>query len=118
MVKWIRSKVSKRDEPTGKQCTACLGQIGGATEEELFFAGGVFLIGVGWFCGPRCENKYRLRFRIQGRPSSETAVARRPSGPSPAVATAAAPLDSEQEPTAEEVAEVLRARRRRMSSGG
>jgi hypothetical protein len=124
LAKWIRSKVSKREEPAGKQCTSCLRHIAGSTEEEAFFAGGVFLAGAGWFCSARCEEKYRLRFRIQPTPSGETPAARSasrgPSGSLPAVEPQqpTEPSEPERAPAADVLAEALRSRRRRMNSGG
>jgi hypothetical protein len=126
LVNWIRSKVSKPEEPAGKSCIGCLKHIPGATDEELFFAGGVLLAGAGWFCGARCENQYRLRFRVQSSrtTSGETTGAvphsSRPSGELPVAETKspAEPLEPERAPAADVLAEALRARRRRMNSGG
>ena len=123
--KWIRSKVAKREEPVGKQCTSCLAHIGGSTEEELFFSGGVFLASVGWFCSARCEEKYRLRFRIQSSKTPSGGNARaapganRPTGSIPVVEPEAPsePREPERPPAAEVLAEALRSRRRRMNSG-
>ena len=96
LVNWIRSKVSKPAERAGKSCILCLKHLPGTTDEELFFNGGVILEGAGWFCGPRCQNQYRLRFRIPvtrttsgetravpfpGRPSGETRAVEEPSEP-------------------------------------
>jgi hypothetical protein len=126
LVKWIRSKVSKPKEPAGKRCISCLKHIPGATEEELFFAGGVLLAGAGWFCGERCQNKYRLRFRVQPskRSSGETTRAAphssKPSGSIPVTETNSStePVEPERAPAADVLAEALRSRRRRMNSGG
>jgi len=67
LLEWFRSLISKRKspEPASQSCVGCRASILGATEEELFFSGGVLLPGVGWFCGIKCESQYRLRFRIQ-----------------------------------------------------
>ncbi len=119
VVKWIRSRTSKQVEPSGKQCTGCRTLVGGETDAQLRASGGVFLAGAGWFCGSRCERQYRLRFRIQ------TAVTPADGGPqtptrssTPANVDAAnAPLDPEQAPTVDELAVVLRERRRRLLNG-
>ena len=119
VVKWIRSKVPKREEPAGQNCNGCLRHIAGTTEDELFFSGGVFLPGVGWFCSARCETQYRLRFRVQASktPVTGTAqapVSRSPTGkaPTPPPEPPAEPAARARRPAAEELADALRARRR------
>jgi hypothetical protein len=117
LLDWIRSKVSKAEEPAGKACISCLKQIPGASEKEWVSAGGVLLRGAGWFCGARCENKYRLRFRIPltRTTSGETrAAAGGPSSSIPAteVETAAEPSEPERTPAAEVLANAMRAGRR------
>ena len=121
VLKWIRSRGAKEDEvPQGHHCTGCRTAIAGATDDELRAAGGVFLVGAGWFCGRRCERQYRLRFRIQTTPPDGTQVARTPTPrPPPLVADPEA-----QEATtpgrrsaADELTEALRARRRQSNNG-
>jgi len=125
LVNWIRSKVSKPAERAGKSCILCLEHLPGTTDEELFFNGGVILEGAGWFCGPRCQNQYRLRFRIQATrtTSGETARAApassRPSGPFPVPETKSPtePRKAELTPAAEALADALRTKRRQSSGG-
>ena len=107
---WIRSKVSKADEPAGKACISCLKQIPGANEEEWVSAGAVLLQGAGWFCGARCENKYRLRFRIPltRTTSGET----RAAAPSTEAKTPAEPSEPERASAADVLANAMRAGRR------
>jgi len=120
VVKWLRSKTGKAKEPVGQRCKGCQAFIGGTTDEELFFSGGVFLAGAGWFCGGRCENDYRLRFRIQpartpvqGTPEAgSNAPSRRPTPSEPVEE-----IPPERRPAAEELAAALRARRRRLNEG-
>lgn len=112
MVKWIRSRAVKQDEPAGKQCTGCLSPMAGTTDDDLRAAGATFLASVGWFCNGRCERQYRLRFRIQ---PDAVPVPRTPTPrPPPLVADPVA----EGEPAgkrsaAEALAEALRQRRGR-----
>ena len=112
MVKWIRSRTVKQDEPTGTQCTGCLSPMAGTTDDELRAAGATFLASVGWFCNKRCERQYRLRFRIQpdAVPVHRTPVPR----PPPLVAD---PVSGEEPDTkrsaADTLAEALRQRRGR-----
>ena len=110
LVNWIRSKVSKAGEPAGKACISCLKQIPGATEAEMISAGGVLLQGAGWFCGARCENKYRLRFRIPltRTTSGET----RGVTPSTEAKTPAEPSEPERASAADVLANAMRAGRR------
>jgi hypothetical protein len=102
----------KEDEPSGKQCTGCLCTLAGTTDDELRAAGATFLASVGWFCTPRCERQYRLRFRIQpdAVPVHRTPVPR----PPPLVAD---PVAGEEPATkrsaADALAELLRQRRGR-----
>src|SRR5262249_26890841 len=58
VLKWIRSRAvkAKQEElPQGFHCVRCRTAIAGSTDDELRDAGGVFLVGAGWFCGARCE---------------------------------------------------------------
>jgi hypothetical protein len=112
VLKWIRSRAAKQEEePQGHHCIGCRTAIAGSTDDELRAAGGVFLAGGGWFCGPRCERQYRLRFRIQ------------PAGRTPTPTPAPAPAEKQEEPSsgrrsaADELAEALRARRRQLTNG-
>ena len=117
VMKWIRSRAARQEEePQGHHCTGCRTAIAGTTDDELRAAGGVFLAGAGWFCGPRCERQYRLRFRIrptpaQGSPAQE---ARKPT-PRPPPLVADPPEEapsSDRRSAADELADALRARRR------
>lgn len=119
VVKWIRSKVSKRAEPAGQNCISCLRHIAGTTEDELFFAGGVFLPGVGWFCSSGCERQYRVRFRVQASKKPAAGPAGAPVSRSPAGKAPTPPPENPPEPAAparrsaaDELADALRARRR------
>jgi hypothetical protein len=117
MVKWLRSRAAKETEPAGKHCTGCRSNIPGASDDELRASGGVFLAEAGWFCGPLCERQYRLRFRI--RPAATPADGSRAAAPTPTPiptpVVAEATEEPERRPAAEELAEALRNRRRRMS---
>ena len=116
MVKWIRSRAVKQDEPAGKQCIGCLSPMAGSTEDELRAAGCTFLANVGWFCNGRCERQYRLRFRIQpdAVPVHRTPVPR----PPPLVADpVVGEQPAEKRSAAETLAEALRQRRGRTSTG-
>jgi hypothetical protein len=119
LAKWIRSRAEKQQEPTGQHCTGCRSTIAGDTDDELRASGGTFLTGAGWFCGPRCERQYRLRFRIQ--PSGSQAAALTPRTPTPRPPSLAADPPETSAPArrsaADELAEALRARKR-SSSGG
>ncbi len=119
VVKWIRSRASKNAEPRGKQCTGCLTLVAGESEEQLQASGGVFLANVGWFCGPRCERQYRLRFRI--RSAATPADGSQPPTPTRstavAVVEASEPPEPRRLPAADELAAVLRERRRRLMNG-
>ena len=105
-MKWLRSRAGKQAEPTGQHCTGCRSAIPGANDDELHSSGGVFLAGAGWFCGPRCERQYRLRFRIQ------TADPVRTPTPRPEPVATEPPEEPRRRPAADELADVLRARRR------
>ena len=124
LAKWIRSRAEKREEATGQHCTGCRSTIAGTTDDELRASGGTLLAGAGWFCGPRCERQYRLRFRIQ--PAATPSVGSQAAAPMPRTPTPRpAPLvtDPPETPTpawrsaAEELAEALRTRRRPGSGG-
>lgn len=119
LAKWIRSRGEKREEASGQHCTGCRTTIAGETDDELRASGGTFLTGAGWFCGPRCERQYRLRFRIQPSGSQAlTPVPRTPTPRPPALVTdPPEPAAPARRSAAEELAEALRARRR-PSSGG
>ena len=112
MVKWIRSRAVKQEEPSGKQCTGCLSPMAGTTEDELRAAGCTFLAGAGWFCTSRCERQYRLRFRIQ---PDAVPVPRTPTPrPPPLVADpVAGELPVEKRSAADTLADALRMRRGR-----
>jgi hypothetical protein len=117
VMKWIRSRAAKQEEvPQGHHCVGCRTAIAGSTEDELRAAGGVFLEGGGWFCGPRCERQYRLRFRIQpaATPADGSRAARTPT-PAPAEPQKAS--STGRRSAAEELAEALRARRRQPTNG-
>lgn len=118
VMKWIRSRAAKQEEvPQGHHCVGCRTAIAGSTEDELRASGGVFLEGGGWFCGPRCERQYRLRFRIQ--PAATPADGSRARTPTPAPApaeTQEAPSSGRRSAT-EELADALRARRRQLNGG-
>ena len=116
VMKWIRSRAAKQEEvPQGHHCTGCRTSIAGDTEDELRAAGGVFLEGSGWFCGPRCERQYRLRFRIRPTPA-DGSPALTPRKPTPRPPPLGAEPEEAQSPkrrsAAEELADALRARRR------
>jgi hypothetical protein len=117
--KWIRSRAEKQEETTGQHCTGCRSTIAGNTEDEFRASGGTFLTGAGWFCGPRCELQYRLRFRIQ--PSGSQAAVPMPRTPTPRPGALVADPPETPAPArrsaADELAEALRARKR-SSSGG
>ncbi len=113
VVKWFRSRTSKPAVPKGKQCTGCRTLIAGETDEQLRASGGVLLAGAGWFCGSRCERQYRLHFRIQ---ASKTPVDGSTATPV-AVQEASEPPDPDQAPAVDELAAVLRERRRRLLNG-
>jgi hypothetical protein len=116
-MKWIRSRAAKQEEvPQGHHCVGCRTAIAGSTDDELRAAGGVFLAGAGWFCGPRCERQYRLRFRIQPTPPDGSRAARTPTPPPAPAETQEAP-SSGRRSAAEELAEALRARRRLPTNG-
>ena len=117
MVKWIRSRAVKQDEPTGKQCTGCLSPMAGTTDDELRAAGATFLASVGWFCNSRCERQYRLRFRIQpdAVPVPRTPTPRPPPLAADPVAGGGEPV--EKRSAAETLADALRLRRGRTSHG-
>ena len=116
MVKWIRSRGVKQAESAGKHCTGCRSTMLGATEDELRASGGILLAGVGWFCSARCEWQYRLRFRIQ--PDAVPLQQRTPvPRPPPLVVLPAEPDPEEKRSAVEELAEVLRRRRRRLTHG-
>lgn len=119
VVKWIRSRTSKAAEPRGKQCTGCLTLVAGETEEQLQASGGVFLVNVGWFCGPRCERQYRIRFRIQSTATpADGSPHPTPTRSTPvAVVEASPPSEPRRRPAADELAAVLRERRRRLMNG-
>ncbi|HVP60490.1 MAG TPA: hypothetical protein VMT11_08020 [Myxococcaceae bacterium] len=124
VVKWIRSRASKRAERGGKQCTGCRTLVAGETEEQLHASGGVLLAGVGWFCGARCERQYRLRFRIQsaatppdGSPRPTPTPAPRSATPPADIVEASEPSTPRRPPAADELAAVLRERRRRLMNG-
>ena len=118
VMKWIRSRAAKQEEvPQGHHCTGCRTTIAGATEDELRAAGGVFLEGAGWFCGPRCERQYRLRFRIRPTPADGSAAPtpRKPTPRPPPLVDDPKPEEPSspgRRSAAEELADVLRARRR------
>jgi hypothetical protein len=126
VLKWIRSRAARPEEPPGQQCTRCRTTIAGATEDELRAAGGVLLASVGWFCGPICERQYRLKFRIQpaGTPADGSKAAAQPGTrtpkPQPPVTevaeTAEAP-SSGRRSAADLLTEALRARRRQLNNG-
>ena len=115
MLKWIRSRTSKQTEPGGKQCTGCRTLIVGTSEEQLRASGGLLLAGVGWFCGPRCQGQYRLRFRIpaDGSPRSSPTRSSTPA----TVEAASEQADPGRAPAVDELAAVLRERRRRLLNG-
>jgi hypothetical protein len=117
-MKWIRSRAGKQEEevPQGHHCVGCRTAIAGSTEDELRAAGGVFLAGGGWFCGPRCERQYRLRFRIQpaATPADGSHSARTPT-PAPATAQAEEGSTPRRRSAAEELTEALQARRRQLT---
>ena len=122
MVNWIRSRAARREEPPAQQCTGCRVAIPGASDDELRASGGTFLEAVGWFCGPRCERQYRLRFRIQpaNTPLPAPASATPPGGsrtstPPPVEAVSAG--EPSRPPAADALAAALRARRRRHTGG-
>jgi hypothetical protein len=125
VLKWIRSR-AKQEEPEGQRCTGCLTTIPGATEEELVFAGGVYLAGGGWFCGTLCESQYRLRFRIQPARTSSggslraQAGSRRPSSPDiePVPEPSSEPPAPARRSATDELAAAIAARRRRTTTGG
>jgi hypothetical protein len=90
--------------------------MAGTTEDELRAAGCTFLASVGWFCGGRCERQYRLRFRIQ---PDAVPVQRTPT-PRPPPLVADPVVDGEpveKRSAAETLAEALRQRRGRTSTG-
>ena len=121
VVKWFRDRAAKRAEPPSQHCTGCRSTILGANDDELRASGGVFLAGAGWFCGPRCERQYRLRFRIQPAATpadgSQADSARTPT-PRPApLVTDPEPDEPGRRPAADELAEALRNRRRRLNNG-
>ena len=119
VMKWIRSRAARQEEevPQGHHCIGCRTAIAGSTEDELRAAGGVFLAGAGWFCGPRCERQYRLRFRIQpAAPADGSRSARTPTpAPSPAAAQAEESSSPRRRSAAEELTEALQARRRQLN---
>ena len=116
LVKWIRSRGDRQDEPTGQHCTGCRTPLTGATDDELRASGGVFLAGAGWFCGPRCERQYRLRFRIQP-PDSPAPMPRTPTPRPPPLTADPVPAETpSRRSAADELADAIRARRR--SNGG
>ena len=121
VLNWIRSRGTKQaEEPAGQRCIDCRSLIPGSTEDELRASGGVFLAGAGWLCGARCERAYRLRFRIQptpadGSPRSVTPPARRMTPASDQASVEE--TDPDRRPAADELAAVLRARRRRLNNG-
>jgi hypothetical protein len=123
LVNWIRSRADRQKEPTGQHCTGCRTAIAGTTDDELRTSGGVFLAGAGWFCGPRCERQYRLRFRIQ--PATTPGAGSQAAAPLACTPTARpqSPVTDAQDPetpgrrsAADALADALRARRR--SNGG
>lgn len=116
MVKWFRARALKQEEPAGKQCTGCLSPMAGTTDDELRDAGATFLASVGWFCTPRCERQYKLRFRIQ---PDAVPVPRTPTPrPPPLVAEPVAGQEpAEKRSAAETLAEALRQRRGRPTGG-
>ena len=120
VLKWIRSRAARPEEPPAQQCTGCRTHIAGATEDELRTAGGVFLANVGWFCGSTCERQYRLRFRIQpaATPGDGTKASAQPRKrtPQPQQAPAEEP-SSGRRSAADVLAEALRARRRQPTGG-
>ena len=122
VVTWIRSRAAKRaeEEATSRHCTGCRTDLVGTSDEQLRASGGVLLEGVGWFCGPRCERQYRLRFRIQQPGAAPIA---RSQTPVPRSSTAETPAEGEPEDGApkrrsaqDELAAALAARRK-YSSG-
>lgn len=124
VVTWIRARVAKRAEEEAREasrhCIGCRTSIVGTSDEQLRASGGVLLEGVGWFCGPRCERQYRLRFRIQQPGAAPIA---RSQTPVPRSSTAETPAEGEPEGGApkrrsaqDELAAALRARRK-YSSG-
>jgi hypothetical protein len=122
VVTWIRSRVGKRaEEDAGRHCIGCRTSIVGTSDEQLRASGGVLLEGAGWFCGPRCERQYRLRFRIQlpgAAPivRSQTPV---PRSPTPAETSAGDETETgapKRRSAQDELAAALRARRK-YSSG-
>ena len=123
VLKWIRSRAAKPEEPVGQHCTGCRTTIPGATEDEFRAAGGVFLASVGWFCGGRCERQYRLRFRIQpaGTPSDGSRAAQPVRTPTPTPqAVAAEPSEapgSGRRSAVDELTEALRRRRQLNGTG-
>jgi hypothetical protein len=126
VLKWIRSRAARPEEPTGQQCTRCRTTIAGATEDELRAAGGVLLASVGWFCGPSCEQQYRLKFRIQSAttPAEGSKAAAQPRKPTPKprppvteVTEAAEAPSSGRRSAADLLTEALRARRRQLNNG-
>jgi hypothetical protein len=119
LAKWIRSRAEKQEEATGQHCTGCRSTIAGKTEDELRASGGTFLIGAGWFCGPRCERQYRLRFRIQPSGGQTATLAPRMPTPRPGPLVADPPETPApaRRSAADELAEALRARKRSRSGG-
>jgi len=126
VLKWIRSRAARPEEPTGQQCTRCRTTIAGATEDELRAAGGVLLANVGWFCGPGCEQQYRLKFRIQSAttPAEGSKAAAQPRKPTPKpqppvteVTEAAEAPSSGRRSATYLLTEALRARRRQLNNG-
>ena len=81
LLDWIRWRAAEDDQVASETCVSCRGSIPGGTSEELFFSGGVFLPGAGWFCGTQCESAYRLRFRVQpgATPPGGTSIVQAPS---------------------------------------
>lgn len=110
LVKWIRSRTSKAVVSSVQTCIRCRASISGANDQELFFSGGVFLAGAGWFCGPACEEQYRLHFRIQ--PSKTPAAGTVRATPTPAPRNAATTATPARRPAADELAAALQAARK------
>jgi len=124
MMRWLRARAEKREQPPARHCIGCRAALAGRTDDGLRASGASFLEGAGWLCGARCEYQYRLRFRIQPTGTPPAGVPRRTTGSLRAVTPPVGePIEKgpvperEITPAADALAAALRARRQKRNGG-
>jgi len=108
VLKWIRSRRPKQEEPAGEHCFECRTLLPDGAEERRA-SGAVLLDRVGWFCALRCEQRYRFRFRLQ--PSRPPSPDSSPVAPAPTPSSTVQVVHAVSSP--EELLAAIRERRRR-----